>query len=283
MISLVIGASGQIGSHLFRELKHSGKETYGTYWRYFLPNLIQLDASDATAVSKLIDRIKPDVVYLTAALSNVDYCETHPDESLLYNVTSVRNIASTGVRIVFFSSDYVFDGNKGPYREGDPVCPVNVYGQHKVLAEQALSPDRLIIRTTVVYGSEYQGKNFAYRVWKGLKQGQVVRVPIDQIGNPTYAPNLARAVISLVQEKKRGIYHVVGSKRASRYEFALEIAHLFGLDNNNLIVPVTTMELKQLAQRPLNAGMLSEKIRTELPLDLVDYHAGLRQFCSIVQ
>ena len=277
--SLVIGASGLVGGHLLRVLSEADVQVVGTYWGPSVPGLSPLNICDAGAVRECIKLTQPEVIYLPASLTNVDYCELHPDESFAVNVQGVRNvIASTsGIQIVYFSSDYVFGGDAGPYRESDPIQPLNVYGQHKILAEQALPETALIIRTTIVYGWEAEGKNFVYRLRKDLGAGKELRVPVDQIGNPTYAPNLARAVLSLVQIGSQGVYHVAGPKHISRFEFALEAARIFGL-NVDLIKPVTTKELNQPALRPLIAGMVSGKSQSVLPFPLLDYQIGLHLF-----
>jgi dTDP-4-dehydrorhamnose reductase len=197
---------------------------------------------------------------------------------LATNVTGVRHLVaaagSLGARIVYFSSDYVFTGDAGPYSETDPVGPLSVYGRHKVLAEGSLPPGSLIVRTTVVYGLEPQAKNFVYRLRGLLAEGREIPVPADQVGNPTYAPNLARAATTLARSGATGIYHVAGRDRVSRYEFALEVARVFSLPGDP-IRPVTTAELHQPAPRPLSAGMKLEKAQAELSFPLVGCREGL--------
>ena len=275
MNALVIGASGLVGTALLQALRDAGVNTIGTYAAHGQPGLRPLDVRDAAAVGRCIAESSADVVYLPASLTNVDYCETHPDESATVNVDGVRHVAASGVRVVYFSSDYVFAGDAGPYREADPVRPISVYGRHKLLAEQSLDRRALILRTTVVYGNEAQGKNFVYRLVSTLREGKSLRVPADQIGSPTYAPNLARAAVALEQRGAVGVYHLAGPERANRYEFAREAAAVFGLDARPL-QPVTTAELGQAAARPLNAGMVCDKAQAELPFPLVGYREGLR-------
>lgn len=281
--SLVIGASGLVGGHLLRILNDRGARVEGTYRGHSAPGLSPLNICDAEAVRACIELTQPEVIYLPASLTNVDYCELHPDESFAVNVQGVRNVIASvgGARIVYFSSDYVFAGDAGPYCETDSVHPLNVYGKHKVLAEQALPENALIIRTTVAYGWELEGKNFVYRLQKVLGEGNELRVPVDQLGNPTYAPNLALATVVLAEKGARGIQNVAGPKRVSRYEFALEVARVLGL-NSSLIRPVTTSGLHQSALRPLNAGMISDKAQAELPFALLDYHEGLMRLRELL-
>jgi dTDP-4-dehydrorhamnose reductase len=198
------------------------------------------------------------------------------------NVTGVKHVVEAAsaclAKVVFFSTDYIFDGRAGPYGEADAANPISQYGWHKTLAEHYIgmhTPDYLIVRTTGVYGWESQGKNFIYRLLKTLPQGQVIRVPLDQVANPTYAPNLVAATIELVQAGARGVFNLVGCERVSRYEFALEAARVFDLDPQ-LIQPVLTAELNQPAARPLSAGLKVSKAQAVLRTPLLDYCAGLQ-------
>jgi dTDP-4-dehydrorhamnose reductase len=275
MTALVIGASGQVGGALMQALRDACEAVVGTSWTHAQPQLRALDVRDAAAVRRCVQETAPHVVYVPASLTNVDYCELHPEESFASNVAGVQHLAACGVRLVYFSSDYVFAGDHGPYRETDAVGPLCVYGRHKLLAEAAAGADALIIRTTVVYGPEVQGKNFIYRLRSMLGEGKSLTVPVDQIGSPTYGPNLARAAVALQRRGATGVYHVAGPQRISRYEFAREAATVFGLDPS-LIRSVTTAELQQPAARPLDAGMISDKAQAELSFPLISCGEGLR-------
>jgi dTDP-4-dehydrorhamnose reductase len=245
-----------------------------------------LDFTDTASVDRLVNRLKPDVIYLPAALTNVDYCELHPESSYAVNVLGPHNVVHKasflGTKIVFFSSDYVFDGVKGPYSEDAPVNPICTYGLHKVIAEHcvALQGQRhLIVRTTVVFGWERLGKNFVQRLIANLSRGESVPAPVDQIGSPTYAPDLAKAVVQLVEAGGEGLYHVVGSASASRYHLALAAAEAFGLDTS-LIRPVTTDQLSPVAPRPLRAGMQTVRLQTTLGTGLEGYPDAIRRMAT---
>lgn len=277
---LVIGASGLVGAALLRELSQLG-EAVGTFHRNPVDGLIPLNITDTDAVECLIQKLAPQIVVQPASLTNVDYCETHPKQAWRINVQGTRNVAAAvarlGAKHTFFSSDYVFDGTSGPYSEEDPPSPISVYGRNKLAAErliQELVPDHLIIRTTVVYGWEHQGKNFVMRLLHNLQQCQDIQVPDDQIGSPTYAGNLAQGVRELMSQGKSGTYNLVGSRLTSRYGFALAAARVFGL-RSDLIRPVTTTQLDQAARRPLKGGLRIDKALRDLRTPLMGYEEGL--------
>jgi dTDP-4-dehydrorhamnose reductase len=283
---LVIGASGQVGEDLVHVLSLVGYETIGTYYSHPVQGMQKLDITNAQEVQSMLTKIRPSVVYLPASLTNVDYCEKHPEQGYAVNVIGVCNVVQTvsdiGAKLVYFSSDYIFDGEAGPYRENAPANPICEYGRQKVIAEHYVAlhaRDYLIVRTTVVYGWERQRKNFICRLLSTLEGADILRVPVDQVGNPTYAPNLAQATLDLVCSDAKGVYHIVGPERVNRYEFACEAARVFGLDAS-LIKAVSTCELGQVAPRPLNAGMVVEKAADELKVSLVGYEEGLRMMAS---
>lgn len=268
--ALVIGASGLVGHALKRRLQGRASKyerVIGTYCSYTMPDLVYLDYQDSKEVSGLLNRIKPSAVFCPAAVSNVDWCEDHPDESWNVNVRPIeflaRECAKIGALLVYISSDYIFDGKSGPYRENDTPNPLNIYGKHKLAAEQLireiLSSSHIIIRTTVLYGWEPQGKNFVVRLLNALSEGKSVKVPIDQIGTPTYVPFLVNAICELVEQKRMGTWHLAGEALMSRYDLALLVTEVFNL-SSGLVIPVVTTDLLQKATRPLIAGLVSEKI-----------------------
>lgn len=279
---LVIGGSGQIGHHLFNVLK-TAENVYGTYLNHPEDHLIHLDINSYANTKKVLCELKPAVVYCPAYISNVDYCEQNPEETYLTNGLGLWNVikiaTEIGARLVYFSSDYIFDGKNGPYREDDLPNPICVYGHQKLIGEHAImrsTDDYLIVRSTVIYSWESQGKNFIYRLLNSLEKGLRIQVPTDQIGNPTYGPDLAQAVIDLVEDQAVGIFNITGQDRLNRYEFAVEVAKTFDMDPN-LILPVTTDQLKQAARRPLNAGLISDKAAERLQRKFMGYKEGLER------
>ena len=282
--ALVVGASGFIGGWLLRILRGKNVVTVGTYCSLPTDDLVQLDFSEAQAVRALMARTTPDTVFCPAARPNVEWCESHPRESYMANVIGIQNVAAAcadhGAFMVHFSSDYIFDGRHGPYLEEDIPNPINVYGRHKLASEEvvrSLLPQRhVIVRTTVVYGWERQGKNYVIRLVEGLRAGKVARAPMDQVGSPAYGPNLAEAAVELAERNLFGTWNLAGPERMSRYEFSCLAARVFGLDAS-LIEPVTTAQLQQAAARPLQAGMVIDKAGGALRTPLLGPAEGLRR------
>lgn len=282
--AMVIGASGQIGGALIRSLKAQGVAARGTCHRHPVDDLMSLDITDRVAVEELLAEHRPEVVYLSAALTAVDYCEGHEEEAWKINVGGADAVAAAAARIdakvVFFSTEYLFDGVSGPYGEDEPISPLSAYGRSKAEAERAvcaLTPDHLIVRTTVVYSWHPGAANFAMQVWDRLSAGQPVRVPNDQVGNPTLASYLADATVRLARSDARGIVNVVGRDRVSRSEFAVRLGRALGFEEG-LIEAVPSRELGQAASRPLNAGLRTDRLVALLNMVPMSLDEGIEQF-----
>ena len=283
---LVVGASGTIGKALMRELSKLGITSLGTYYKRRQNALLLLDMTDRDATVQFLKNHTPEIVIQAAYQPNVDYCEDNREEVWRTNVLGTENVAkaceASHAKHVFLSTDYVFDGTAGPYTEEDPVSPINYYAVTKVECEkrvQTLS-DYMIVRTGVVFDADRESKNFALRVVNELSVGRTLDVPIDQLGNPTLASNLAACIIDLATNNKVGIYNVAGTTILPRFDFAKLICDTFNLDCS-LIHPVTTEELNQRAKRPKKLGLIVEKASRELSTTRIfDVGEGLRGFKS---
>lgn len=268
MRNLVIGASGFIGNSTYLLLKTKHKDVQGTYYNRKNHDLIKLDITQKWDLEYIFKDIEPDNVYMPAFISGVDYCEQNSQPNEI-NQLGVRNVVNyckkSKSNLIFYSTDYIFDGTSGPYLETDKPNPINNYGKTKLLCEEMVKElnKYLIIRTTVVYGYNPNSKNFLMTLTHDLINGIEKKIPYDQIGTPTFVDDLVEISIELVENNKKGIYNIVGPELCSRYVFALKIARIYNLDEN-LIIPISTLELKQPAKRPLRAGLIIDKIRTEL-------------------
>jgi len=283
---LVIGAGGLIGNR-FMELAQDKFEVYGTYNSHPVEgnNLYKLNVVNRADTFNLLKRISPDVVIDTHSLNNVDYCETHREEAWSVNVEGTKNIAEAcidyGSKLVFFSTDYVFDGKKMKYSEKDKPKPLNYLGINKATVEQILElldMNHITVRTSVVYGKGGLNKvNFVFWLIQKLKAGERVSVVTDQKNNPTFVDNIVEQVLYLLKKNKKGIYHITGSECLSRYDFSLKIAEVFDL-NQNLITPITSVELHQIAKRPTVVNMSVAKLERETGIKQDDILTGLGKY-----
>src|SRR2546430_13438388 len=199
---LVIGAAGLVGRHVHAALAR--RDVVATHHRSPVVGGVELDITDAAAVRTLVARVRPSAVILAAAMPHVEGCERDPAGTRRVNVDAVAALrdaaADGGATLVVFSSEYVFDGRAGSYREGDAVAPLNEYGRQKVaLEELARKAERhLICRVSGGFGAEPDRKNFVLQLVDRLRGDGTFVVPSDQLITPTDAPSLARVVIDLV-------------------------------------------------------------------------------------
>ncbi len=277
MRALVIGASGLVGGALVRAF---GADAMGTYRSRPVPGLRPLDARDRAALRRLIVEIGPALVLFPAAEADVDWCEAHPEEARAANVEPARSALDltreAGARLVFFSSDYVFDGRSGPYDEAATTSPISVYGRHKrEVEERVLDAGGTVVRTTSVFGAEPPpGKNFVLRLVARLRAGERVRVPADQVSTPTWSDDLAQGVLAVAAFG--GIWHVAGPELLARDAFARVVADVFGLDAS-LIDAVATAALGQPASRPLRGGLRTDKLRLRIGRPLLGVGPSLER------
>lgn len=287
--AVVVGGSGQIGSWLLTVLAERGHEAIGTYATVAYPGLTQLD-SRADGAREWIRTQRADVVFYPAGFTWVDGCEQDPARAYAENAEQPLALATAaveaGARFVTYSTDYVFDGESGPYSEQAEPRPLNAYGRAKLAAEAAMlkrfGDAVLIARTCWVYGPERQGKNFAYQVGRALSQGKPLLCPLDQYGNPSYGPDVARATVQLVERGVSGLIHVAGPEWMDRVSFARGIAIGLGLDAG-LVEGRATEELNQGARRPLRGGLKSERLLTILTGAMRGLRAGMSAFVESVE
>jgi dTDP-4-dehydrorhamnose reductase len=269
---MVIGGTGLVGNALLRAWTAAGAQvSAATYHSHASGGFLQLDMRDMARVTALLTAHRPSVVAVPAANPFVDYCELHPEETRRVNVDGTLNVARAcrdlGARMIFYSSDYVFDGVKGTYTEEDVPCPINEYGRQKAEAERgvlAADPRNLVIRTSGAYGWQWEPKNFVLQVRNNLSEGKPMRVAAGVRYNPTYVENLADITAALVAAGAGGIFHAVGAEEIARDEFARRAARAFGLDDS-LILTVPAGEFKAPAARPKESSLITEKVQRLLP------------------
>jgi dTDP-4-dehydrorhamnose reductase len=278
---LVTGSSGLLGKNLMSVL--SGDSEVVGIDRYVPEGEKDLivDITERKEILKSIATIAPDIVVHTAAETNVDRCETERAHARRINVDGTANIAAASARsrakLILISTDYVFDGRKGNYLETEKPNPISFYGLTKLEAERIVastSSNSLIIRPSVLYGWHTDKLNFATWILKGLRERQTLKVVNDHINSPTYAGNLADAICKAISRNSRGILHVAGSERVSRFDFARRIAERFDLDES-LLVPVEMKDLNWIARRPRDSSLNVRKAEKELGVELFGVDRGL--------
>jgi len=242
-----------------------------------------LDITSRKDVRAMVGELVPDVIVNTAAMTNVDACESERELAWKINVEGVENLIDasrkSAGKIIHISTDYVFDGKLGPYAEDDRPEPLNYYGKTKLASENVLRTSEvpfMIARTLVLYGyAPGTRPNFALWLIDNLEKKLPVRVVDDQMGNPTLVDDLAYGLIAGIDLERTGFYHIAGREIVSRYEFARRLARVFGFDEN-LITPVKTASLSQPAARPLQSGLITLKAEVELGIRPATVEEGLR-------
>ena len=269
----IAGASGLVGNNCQKHFTEKGWEVVGSYFSYEQPGLVFYNTLQPHPDNFDIVNYNPDIIVHCGALTHVDYCETHEDESYQQTVQSTQNLVDVakqcGATFVYISTDYVFDGKNGPYREDAPLNPLSVYARHKLEAEQMALREienTLVLRVTNIYGDEARGKNFVARIIDQCKNNQklTLKLPYDQYASPTNAMDIARAMFLLLKDGKSGIYHIGGTDYMNRVELALRVLQYFPNAEYELI-PLDTASLNQPAARPLLGGFVKMKFSSEYP------------------
>ena len=271
----ITGGNGLLGTKLARVLKgvgdvisidrHAKNRTESTHVEY-----VQGDITDEERIGNIIVSGRCDMIIHTAAMTDVDGCEESPEKAYEVNVCGTENVAkaadAVGARLVHLSTDYIFNGADGPYREEDNPDPVSVYGRTKLESEAVVRKvcrNHLVVRTMVLYGyAPHLRKNFVTWLIEKLAHKEPVRIVTDQYGTATPAEELAGAIGALLEQNLRGTYNAAGREVLNRYEFSQIIASVFGLDSS-LISATTSKEFKQKAARPKKSGLVCDKLERD--------------------
>jgi dTDP-4-dehydrorhamnose reductase len=285
---LVIGASGLLGSKIFYQSagKYKARGTCNPE-ADGCPS-VRLDALDIGSkedVDRLFEKIRPNAVILTAAMTNVDACETNPTLANRINASGPGLVARAckkhGARLIHVSTDYVFDGSKKrKYTEEDIARPISVYGASKLSGERAVLSSldsALVARTAVLYGWSplEQRDNFVTWILKKLRAGQKATLFKDQRISPTFADDLAGALLDLLKTDASGVYHVSGPDCLDRVQCGNAIADVWGLDRG-LVVPVASSTVSLPAKRPPNSCLDTSKLEKLLNRKMLSFEQGLR-------
>lgn len=272
---LILGASGLVGGNMLRYFKtQPDTSVIGTHFSFETPDTVPFNTLEPELSSNFnVLEFNPDVIINCGALTWVDYCEEHPDESYLKTVTSTKNTLALAkqcnAKYLYIGTDYVFDGTNGPYTELASVNPVNIYGKHKLEAENlvfAQSNSYLSLRITNVYGHEIRNKNFVSRLFENAHkpEAQEIKLPFDQYATPVNAFDIARAAYLLLRDNKQGIYNIAATDFVNRVQLAHKVLQRVN-GHQITIVPVDTKTFNPPAMRPLTGGLISAKFLSEYP------------------
>jgi dTDP-4-dehydrorhamnose reductase len=288
---LVTGSNGLLGQKLVYAL--ASKSDVLCFATGKGPNRIKLqqgytyfdvDLTDTLALNNLIDEVKPTCIINTAALTNVDACESKKDEAYLLNVTVVNTLIALckayEIHLIHLSTDFVFDGTEGPYDEAAEPNPLSYYASTKLEAEQNIQRELnhyAIIRTIIIYGVVDDNSRSNVVLWtiNALKNKQPIKVISDQVRTPTLAEDLADACLAAAILKAQGIYHVSGSESMTILEMVNRVADFFKLDKQ-FIHPISTASLNQAAKRPLTTGFIISKAQKDLNFKPHNLEQGLK-------
>ena len=286
-IILITGANGQLGN----ELKIVSKNFYG--YDFIFTDIDSLNITSAEQTADFIQKSKPDWIINCAAYNLVDKAESEPEMAMLINGTAVKNITEvikgSECRFIHVSSDYIYDGKSNvPYNEYSPSNPLSAYGRSKSAGEKyaLVHQGSMIIRTSWLYSSF--GNNFVKTILRHAKEKESLRVVFDQTGSPTYAADLAGAIMSIISGVIRnqialnaGIYNYSNEGVCTWYDFAIEIIREAGLSCH--VNPVLTKDYQLAAQRPAYSVMDKSKIKDNYGLSIPHWRTSLEKCMKLLK
>jgi dTDP-4-dehydrorhamnose reductase len=267
---LVTGSAGLIGRQVVKDLSET-HEVFSCYNKSKPEhgNIIKMDLLNHEMISNVMSEKKPDVVIHLGAMTAVDLCDTQQDNALKINSQATEILAKECSKInsfmVYVSTDYVFNGNSGLYKENDVTNPLGFYGKSKLLGEKSIqnfSSNWCIARTSTPFGLHPTKKSFPIWVIENLQKQKQIDVLTDQFTSPTYVPSLSRMLIEISERHLTGIIHVAGASKISRYEMASLVSDKLGLDGK-LLREISINDIKWEAQRPKDSSLnVSKAIST---------------------
>jgi len=249
---------------------------------------LEMDITDPESVDQVLGTERPDVLIHTAAMTNVDQCEMEKDACWKLNVTATETLVTACAKYRIFlehvSTDFIFDGTSGPYREEDAPNPVSFYGWSKYAAEKVVMSSEIgwaIARTVLVYGIAHDMSRSNIILWvkKSLEEGKNIKVVTDQFRTPTLAEDLALGCFLIADQEAKGIYHISGKDFMTPYEMALATADYFKLDAS-LISPTDASAFTQPARRPPRTGFNLTKSRNVLGYEPHSFREGIEILAS---
>jgi len=266
---LITGGGGQLALSFYSMFQNK-------YQIYSLSRK-QLDVTNIDQIENVLQKYNPDTILHCAAMTNVDGCEKNPILAESINSLSIKKIVDVFKGdFLYISTDYVFDGSNGPYEENDTPNPINIYGKTKLLGEKMLqenSKNWTILRTNVLFDSQSEA-SFLSWVINSLNEEKDIEVVDDQFNNPIWVNDFSYVIDLVITKNIKGLFHIGSNKIYSRYEFAIMIAKVFGL-NDRKIHPIKTEKLNQIAKRPLKSGLIFDKLSSKIEVEKIDLEKSL--------
>lgn len=289
---LITGANGLLGQNAVKQFVSTGCEVFATgRGASRLPlfdqpyTYLDIALTERNRVLAGVTSIQPDIILHTAAMAQPDDCELNRAACYDSNVNATKYLADAaeivGARLIFLSTDFIFSGESGPYKEEDVPAPVNYYGQTKWEAEQYVMQGKMdwaIVRTVLVYGNILKGTRSNIVTWvkDNLEKKRQIKVVSDQIRTPTFVEDLVQGIRLIIEKEKKGIYHISGKEVLTPFDIAIQVAGYFGLDKS-LMERVNADTFTQPARRPLKTGFIIEKAERELGYRPVSFVEGIRR------
>jgi dTDP-4-dehydrorhamnose reductase len=272
---LVTGSGGQLARAFQKTLSAQGL-------KFEAPPEEDLDITNFQQVENTVKRIMPDVILNCAAYNSVDMAEENPSVAFNVNHHAVRNLSSLckkmDIFLVHYSTDYVFDGEKGDfYREEDKTNPLNKYGESKLKGEEAVRENQdnsLILRLSWVFGKG--GSNFLCKLAKWAEEKRILKISADEVSIPTYTEDIVEVTLAALERGMKGLYHLTNSGYCSRYELAKHFIKKMGM--NNVLIPVPVSAFQTPAKRPSFSAMANGRISKELNVTIPEWEDGINRF-----
>ena len=290
----ITGSNGLLGQHLVKLLAETtdhiiiatGKgESRLPFLSSKQLHYFSLDITDAIAVNIFLQLHQPDAIIHAAAMTQPDPCQLNPVECWNVNVTATRFLVSAAesinAKFIYISTDFVFDGTAGPYKETGIPNPVNYYGSSKLAAEKAVTESKLswaIVRTVLLYGNVLVGNRSNIISWvkENLENNKPIKVVSDQWRTPTYVQDICKGIEAIISKTATGIFHLAGKEILSPYEMALHTANVLNLDSS-LIEKVTADTFPEPVKRAKRSGLKIDKAKAELSYNPVSFEEGVRR------
>jgi dTDP-4-dehydrorhamnose reductase len=291
---LVTGATGLLGANFLLEANRRGESIVGITRRHrFAPPpgiLIETaDLGNEQTLHKIVQTYRPEWIVHFAAETNVDWCETHSTHAEYVNVEIARIVAQVarrlGARMLYMSTDSVFNGARGNYTEADTPSPINVYARTKLEGERAVYdvlPDAAIIRANIFGWNALTRRHLAEWIVAALSQGKMISGFTDVVFTPVLANDLSEILLDSMEANISGLYHIAGSQAVSKYDFATMIAEAFRYDVS-LINPAKVSDCGLTAPRPLNTSLLGSAFSTKFGLAAPDLSRAVNRFKEMFQ